>query len=103
MADLLGRKRRRVARGAACPLSSAMSKLHALRQRQGRAVVDGVGGAAHIGLPGVGAGLAAAAGFLLAAEGAADLGAGRADVDVGDAAVGALAPRRSARPRAGRR
>ena len=37
----------------------------------------------------VGAGLAAAAGFLLAAERAADLGARGADIDVGDAAVGA--------------
>ena len=64
-------------------------ELHALGQRQRGAVIDGVGGAAHVGLPGIGAGLAAAAGFLLAAEGAADLGAGRADVDVGDAAVGA--------------
>ena len=64
-------------------------ELDALRERQRGAVVDGVGGAAHVGLPGIGAGFAAAAGFLLAAEGAADLGAGRADVDVGDAAVGA--------------
>ena len=62
----------------------------ALGQRQGRAVVHGVGGAAHVGLPAVGAGLAAAAGLLLAAERAADLGARGADVDVGDAAVGAL-------------
>jgi hypothetical protein len=54
-----------------------------------RAVVDRVGRAAHVALPGVGAGLAAAAGLLLAAERAADLGARRADVDVGDAAVGA--------------
>src|SRR5215207_7378017 len=63
-------------------------ELHALRQRQGSAEIDRVGGPAHIGLPGVGAGLAAAAGLLLAAEGAADLGAGRADVAVGDAAIG---------------
>ena len=60
---------------------------HALRERQCLAVVDGVGGAAHIGLPGIGACLAAAAGFLLAAECAADLGARRADIDVGDAAI----------------
>jgi hypothetical protein len=51
--------------------------------------VDRVGLAAHVGLPGVGAGLAAAAGVLLAAEGAADLGAAGADVHVGDAAVAA--------------
>ena len=68
-------------------------ELHALGQRQGRAVVDRVGGAAHVGLPGVRAGLAAAAGLLLAAEGAADLGARGADIDVGDAAIRARAPR----------
>ncbi len=60
-----------------------------LGEGEGLAVVDGVGGSAHVGLPAVGAGLAAAAGLLLAAEGSADLGSGRADVDVGDAAVGA--------------
>jgi two-component system sensor histidine kinase PhoQ len=54
-----------------------------------RAPVDGVGLPAHVGLPGVRAGLAAAAGVLLAAEGAADLGARGADVHVGDAAVAA--------------
>ena len=53
------------------------------------APVDGVGLAAHVGLPGIRAGLAAAAGVLLAAEGAADLGARGAEVDVGDAAVAA--------------
>src|SRR5690606_28008255 len=45
--------------------------------------------AAHVGLPRVAAGLAAAARVLLAAEGAADLGAAGADVHVGDAAVAA--------------
>src|SRR6188472_671428 len=64
-------------------------ELDALRQRQVLAVVDRAGLPAHVGLPGVGARLAAAAGFLLAAEGAADLGARGADVDVGDAAVAA--------------
>ncbi|MDL1901135.1 sigma-70 family RNA polymerase sigma factor, partial [Anaerolineae bacterium CFX9] len=44
----------------------------------------------HVDLPRVGARLAAAARLLLAAERAADLGAGGAHVDVGDAAVGAL-------------
>src|SRR6202035_630049 len=37
----------------------------------------------------VGAGFAASSGFLFAAEGSADFGARGADVDVGDAAVGA--------------
>src|SRR6185503_17163358 len=64
-------------------------ELDPLRQRQGRAVVDGVGGAAHVGAPAVGAGFAAAAGLLLAAEGAADLRPRGADVDVDHAAVGA--------------
>ena len=48
---------------------------------------SGAGDAAHIGLPGIRAGLAAAARLLLAPEGAADLGAGGADVDIGNAAV----------------
>jgi hypothetical protein len=59
----------------------------ALGERELGGPVDGVGLAAHVDLPGVAARLAAAAGFLLAAEGAADLGAAGADVDVGDAAV----------------
>jgi hypothetical protein len=62
----------------------------ALRERQVAAVVESAGLAAHVGLPGVGAGLATAAGLFLAAEGAADLGSGGADVDVGDAAVAAV-------------
>src|SRR5258708_15775603 len=53
------------------------------------AVVDGVGGSAHVLLPGVGAGFAAASGFFFATEGSADLCTRGADVDVGDAAVGA--------------
>jgi hypothetical protein len=44
-----------------------------LREGQVGAVVDGVGGAAHVLLPGVGAGLAASAGLLFAAEGSAYL------------------------------
>src|ERR1700739_3704823 len=65
-----------------------LAEAHALGQRQFGGVVDRVGGAPHVGLPRVGAGLPAAAGLLLAAERAADLGARRADVDVWDAAVG---------------
>src|SRR3546814_7284225 len=61
----------------------------ALRHRQLTGVIDGVGGAAHIGLPRVGTGFAAAAGFLLAAEGTADLGPARADIHVDDAAIAA--------------
>ena len=63
----------------------ALAEVHALGQRRLGGVVDGVGGAAHVGLPGVRPRLPAAAGLLLAAERAADLGAGGADVDVGDA------------------
>ena len=66
-----------------------MIELDALRQREFFAVVHGLGGAAHVVFPSVAAGLAAAAGFFLAAEGPADLGARGADVDVGDAAVAA--------------
>lgn len=50
-------------------------ELDALRKRQRPAVIDGVGRAAHIGLPGIRAGFAAAAGLLLAAKGATNLGA----------------------------
>ena len=60
-----------------------------LRERQVAAPVDRVRLPAHVGLPRVRARLAAAAGLLLAAERAADLGARRADVHVGDAAIAA--------------
>jgi hypothetical protein len=59
----------------------------ALGERQIVAVIDRVGLAPHVGAPAVRAALAPAAGLLLAAERAADLGARRADVDVGDAAI----------------
>ena len=65
----------------------ASTELDALGQRQRVGVVHGRGLPAHIGFPRIRAGLASAAGFLLAAEGAADFGAAGADVDVGDAAV----------------
>src|SRR5579862_4829832 len=64
-------------------------ELNALRERQRAAIVHGVGGPAHVGLPAVGAGFAAAAGLLFAAERPADLGARGTDIDVGDAAIGA--------------
>src|SRR5690606_33753990 len=66
---------------------SLQVELDALGQRQFVGVVDGVGLAAHVRTPCIRARLAAAAGFLLAADRAADLWAGGADVDVGDAAV----------------
>src|SRR5690242_20295465 len=65
-------------------------EVHALRERQVAAVVDRHGLAPHVGLPAVGAGLAAAARVLLAAERAADLGPRGADVHVRDPAVRAL-------------
>src|SRR5215208_4062269 len=77
----------REAAGAARGLDSSDFEADALRQRQARSVVDGVGGATHVGLPGVRAGFAAAAGLLFAAEGTADFGAAGADIDVGDAAI----------------
>ena len=67
-------------------------KLDTLCERQLLRVVDGAGGAAHVLLPRVRPGLAAAAGRLLAAERAADLGPRRRDVDVDDSAVGSFGP-----------
>src|SRR5262249_41492941 len=61
-----------------------------LRQGQGVAPVDRAGLPPQGGLPRVGARFPPAARRLLAAEGAADLGSRGADVDVRDAAVGAL-------------
>src|SRR5262245_40152563 len=68
-----------------------------LRQWQRIGPVDRVRLTAHVGLPGVRAGLAAAAGLFLAAEGAADFGARRADVHVGDAAIGSAGREESLR------
>src|SRR3954453_5844474 len=65
-------------------------EVHSLGERQLAGVVDRVGGSPHVGAPGVGPGLAAAAGVLLSSEGTSDLGPRRADVDVDDAAVRAL-------------
>src|SRR5262245_8103260 len=61
----------------------------ALREWQVPAPVDRIGLPPHVRLPCVRSGLASAAGLLLAAEGAADLGARGADVDVGDPAIAA--------------
>src|SRR5580704_14816579 len=62
-------------------------ELDSLRQRQVAAPVHRVGLAAHVGLPGIRARFAAAAGVLLPAERPADLRTGGAEIDVGDAAV----------------
>src|SRR5882757_2210255 len=62
----------------------------ALRERQLRTPIDRRGLAPHVRFPGVRAGLAAAAGVLLAAEGAADLSAGGSEIDVGNTAVAAI-------------
>src|ERR1017187_1651434 len=72
---------------AAAPLLQL--ELDALRQWQLARPVERVGLPAHVGLPRVAARFAAAPGILLAAEGAADLGATGADIDVGDAAIAA--------------
>src|SRR4051812_29754008 len=61
---------------------------HALRQRQRRSIVYLIGRTAHVGFPGVRSALAPAALLLPPPEAPADLGPGRPDVDVGDAAVG---------------
>lgn len=54
----------------------------------------GISGPTHVRFPGVRAGFAASAGFLFAAEGPADLGAGRADVHIRtlDSPSGTLPP-----------
>src|SRR5689334_21351761 len=66
---------------------SRSAEVHTLGERQLRRIVDGVGGAPHVGLPRIRTRLTAAARLLLAAECPADLGARGADVDVGDTAV----------------
>ena len=76
----------------------ASQETDVLGECQAAGVVDGVGGRPHVGAPGVRAGFAAAAGLLLAAERATDLGAGGADVDVGDSAVGTLRGKEASRP-----
>src|SRR5688572_30282853 len=63
------------------------TELDSLRQRQFTAVIDRGSLAAHVGLPGITPALTAAAGFLLAAEGAADFRAARADVHIRDTAI----------------
>src|SRR5688572_4855965 len=62
-------------------------ELDALCQRQRVGVVDGIRLPAHVGAPCIRTRLATAAGFLLATERTANLGAAGADIDVGDAAV----------------
>src|SRR5215212_9426840 len=71
--------------------SSALTEVeaNALRKRQLAAPIYGVGLTPHVGLPGVRARFASPAGVLLAAECAADLRSGSADVDVGDPAIAA--------------
>ncbi|QTK81409.1 Hypothetical protein AT6N2_L0496 [Agrobacterium tumefaciens] len=63
---------------------------NALRQRQRLGVVDGVGRAAHIGLPGIRTGFTSTPGFLLTAECAADFSTRGTDIDIGDAAIRAF-------------
>ena len=62
-------------------------KFDALRQRQFTGIIDRIGLPPHISLPGIGAGFASAAGFLLATESAADFRSARADIDVGNATI----------------
>src|SRR2546425_1001883 len=72
-------------------LPGLLTKHNPLCQGQFRRVIDRDGLPAHVVLPGIAAALASAAGFLLAPEGAADLRAARAEVDVGQAAIAAAA------------
>src|ERR1035438_2483207 len=72
-----------------CSYGEGSAEHDALGEREFLRVVDGGSLAAHVGLPGVAAAFASAAGFLLAAKGAADFGAAGADVYIGDAAIAA--------------
>src|SRR5215204_3027805 len=69
------------------PVYGLDCKADPLGQRQIIAIIDGVGRPPHIGPPAVRTALPPAAGLLLTAERATDLGARRPDIDVGDAAV----------------
>ena len=62
-------------------------ELDALSQRELSTPVEGVGLTAHVGSPGVTAGLSSSAGVLFTSEGTANFGAAGADVDVGYSAV----------------
>src|SRR5699024_10390726 len=64
-----------------------LEELYSLSQWKFAGIVDGVGRAAHVGLPGIGAGFAAAASLLFTTECAADFSTGATNVDVGDTAV----------------
>lgn len=64
-----------------------VAKLNVLREFDGAGAVNSDGGAAHVGLPRVGAALAPAARRLLSAERAAHLRAVRWNVHVHNAAV----------------
>src|SRR6476620_2592018 len=65
----------------------AGAELNALRQRQLAREIDGVGLSTHVALPAIASALASAARLLFAAERAADFGATRSRVHIGDTAV----------------
>lgn len=56
------------------PSTRSYFELNTLSQRQVGAIVNGIGLAAHINFPGVGAGFAATAGFFFATKGATNFG-----------------------------
>src|SRR5215470_1382294 len=87
IASTIRRSRSRIVTIESVRARGSEIELDALRERQRVGVVDRVRLPAHVRLPRIGARFAPAAGFLLAAERAADLGAGRTDVDVRDATV----------------
>ena len=80
------------------PLDS-IPELDSLCQRQRVRVIHRDRLPPHVRLPRIATALASAAGILLAAESAADLGAAGSDIDVGDAAI-AAARRKNVRTRA---
>src|SRR5437868_5124078 len=70
------------------PAASGRVEADPLRERQIAGVVHRCRRAAHVLLPGIAARFASAAGLLLAAERATDLGPAGADVHIHDATVG---------------
>jgi hypothetical protein len=62
----------------------------ALGERKFKTEIDRAGDAPHVALPHVRARLAPTSCFFLAAECAANLGAGRSNIDINDPAVGTL-------------
>ena len=68
----------------------SQGELNPLRQWQFRSKINSIGLPPHVGFPGIGARLAAATGFLFTAKCPAYFGTRRTNIDIGNAAIGAL-------------